>query len=327
VTGGVSLVPMSADRFATWSRHSVASFAGQQVAAGLQGLSEATAYAEAQLQILLPDGWSTPGHHFWTAVAGGEEVGSLWVRVRTLPHETDAYVYDVDIVPAARGRGLGRATMLAAEQEARARDAGVLRLNVFGHNEAAISLYDSLGYAVVQAALTKPLAHPEGGPVDEAAVQLRDMTPDEYVAMRPSLERDRAAALSRAGLVPAAAARREAAEELAALLPRGRMSPGHLLRTAEVEGRAVGRVWLQLDGCPEGSQAVLQLLDAGVGEGGQHGDVAGLLPGVLAAVEQDCRARGATSATVSVFGFDSTALRFYRRSGFTLTAQLMAKAL
>src|SRR3954454_25352581 len=105
------------------------------------------------------------------------------------------------------------------------------------------------------------------------------------------------------------------------------MRPGHLPRTAGGEGRAVGRVWLQLEGRPEGSQAVLQLLDAGVGEGGQDGDVAGLLPAVLAAVEQDFRARGATSVTDSVFGFDSAALRFYRRSSFTLTAQLMAKAL
>jgi ribosomal protein S18 acetylase RimI-like enzyme len=334
MTGPVRLVPMSAAGFETWSRHSVASFAAQQVASGFQDPGEATAYAEAQLLILLPDGMGTAGHHFWTVVSAGEEVGTLWLRLRVLPHETEAYVYDVEIVPAARGRGLGRATMLAAEEEARSRGADVLRLNVFGHNRAAISLYESLGLGVVRAALSKVL--PAGAsapqPVSERAsvrsrVELREMTPEEYVAVRPRLEEELAASLSRAGLLPVAAARRQAREDLTALLPRGRLSPGHLLRTAVVDGRAVGRVWLQLDDRPEGARAVLHLLETDGDGDGTGANRPGLLPALLSAVEGDCRLRGVTSVVVPVFGFDRARLDLYRECGFTLTAQLMAKAL
>jgi ribosomal protein S18 acetylase RimI-like enzyme len=326
--GGVRLVPMTPDRFGAWSRQSVASFAAQQVAAGANGPAEATAYAQAQLQVLLPDGMRTAGHHFWTVLAEGEDVGALWLRVRAQPHETEAYVYDVEIVPPARGRGLGRATMLVAEEQARSQGADVLRLNVFGHNAAAIRLYESLGYTVVRAALTKalpPVDRPVGAdprPV-RGAVELRPMQPEEYVALRPRLEEDRAAALSRAGLLPVAAARREAAAEVSALLPRGRLSPGHLWCTAVVEDRAVGRVWIQLDARPEGTQAVVQLLESGDGDGEGPWPASA----VLAAVEELCRDRGVSSVAVSVFGFDKAALRFYGESGFTLTAQLMAKAL
>jgi ribosomal protein S18 acetylase RimI-like enzyme len=326
MTGRVRLVPMTAERFGAWSRHSVASFAAQQVAAGSKGASEALAYAEAQLEILLPDGMSTPGHHFWTVRSGDEDVGSLWLRVRVLPHETEAYVYDVEVVPAARGQGLGRATMLAAEGQARARGADVVRLNVFGHNAAAIGLYEGLGYTVVRAALTKELASPDrrAASSGRGPVGLREMTAEEYVAVRPRLERDRAAALSRAALVPASVARRLAAEEVSVLLPRGRQSPGHLLLTAVVGDRPVGRVWLQLEARPDGTQAVVQLLET---EDGTDGDGPALVRAALAAVEEVCRARGASTVAVSVFGFDRAALGFYRDDGFRLTAQLMAKAL
>ena len=48
---------------------------------------------------------------------------------------------------AFQRRGIGRWTMLRAEELAREHGATSLRLNVFAYNEPAIRLYDSLGYA------------------------------------------------------------------------------------------------------------------------------------------------------------------------------------
>jgi ribosomal protein S18 acetylase RimI-like enzyme len=57
-----------------------------------------------------------------------------------------AFVYDIEIDPAFRGSGLGRAAMLLLEDEAKRLGLAEIRLNVFGGNDVARSLYRSLGY-------------------------------------------------------------------------------------------------------------------------------------------------------------------------------------
>ena len=162
IAGVVRLEPMTWDDFDPWSERSVRGFAAQQVASGRVPAAEAEAYAAEQFAELLPAGLATPLHLFWTVRGAGPDaplVGHLWLRVRPLAAEVEAYVFDVEVLPEARGRGLGRATMLAAEDEARARGATVMRLNVFGHNAAAIGLYESLGFAVTS---TAPSEHASG---------------------------------------------------------------------------------------------------------------------------------------------------------------------
>ncbi|MGN6132519.1 MAG: GNAT family N-acetyltransferase [Nocardioidaceae bacterium] len=100
---------------------------------------------------------STPGHHLWELREPGDDgdalVGHLWLAVR----DRVGYLFDIELLPAARGRGLGRASMLAAQDAARSLGAEVLRLNVFGHNAVARHLYERLGYDVVSAVHTRVL--------------------------------------------------------------------------------------------------------------------------------------------------------------------------
>lgn len=151
---------MTWDDFDPWSEHSVQGFAAQQVASGLHSEAEAVAYAREQLARLLPSGLATPLHLLWTVretAAGDAVVGWLWLRVRPLGSEVEAFVFDVEVVEQARGRGLGRAAMLAAEEAARDLGADVVRLNVFGHNTAARGLYESLGYVATSTTVTARL--------------------------------------------------------------------------------------------------------------------------------------------------------------------------
>jgi ribosomal protein S18 acetylase RimI-like enzyme len=174
----VQLAPMSTDRFATWTEHSRRGFVDQQVLSGAMPRAEADAYATEQQTMLLPGGLSTPGHHFWTVRDGGDEVGTLWLRVRDDGPEPEGYVFDVEVDSRYRGRGLGRATMLAAEDAARGLGARWMRLNVFGHNIPAISLYDDLGYDVVAAVLTTMLdgteTAPDAGPREVTLTERSD---------------------------------------------------------------------------------------------------------------------------------------------------------
>jgi ribosomal protein S18 acetylase RimI-like enzyme len=151
--------------FDAWSPRSRRGFAAQQVAAGLAAEREATALATKVFADLLPDDLATPGHLFWSVHAsqGPATVGYLWLLLRALAGGTEAYVMDLEVVPETRRQGLGRATMLAAEQAARDLGATAMRLNVFAHNVGAVHLYQGLGYRASNLTLTArpdPLSRP-----------------------------------------------------------------------------------------------------------------------------------------------------------------------
>ena len=64
------------------------------------------------------------------------------------PHPASRHVADLGLMVAAdwRRRGVGRALMLGAEEWARSAGVRKLELHVLPNNEAAIALYESLGY-------------------------------------------------------------------------------------------------------------------------------------------------------------------------------------
>ena len=94
----------------------------------------------------LPDGLSTANHHFFVGMVDGERVGTLWLATE----RPMAFVYDVVVDEDQRRRGYGAGLMRAGAVWARARGAHALGLNVFGYNRGAKTLYDRLGYHVVE---------------------------------------------------------------------------------------------------------------------------------------------------------------------------------
>ena len=78
----------------------------------------------------------------------GEVVGYFVLSLGYSPEHggTDAFIDDIYLVPAVRGRGLGRTAVEAAVAAARARGVRVMLLEVEKHNERAYRLYASLGF-------------------------------------------------------------------------------------------------------------------------------------------------------------------------------------
>ncbi len=317
---------MTDAEFAAWSAHSIEGFARQQVDAGLQPADEARRDAARIFAEQVPDGPATPGQHFLrveeVVEAGpGETVGHVWLRVRPASTEVEAYLFDIELVEAARGRGLGRATMLAAHDLARSLGATVLRLNVFGHNRPAMALYESLGYAVAGATMQRSLDDLPP-PVDGPRVDLRDMTPAEYAVFRPRLEQDYAANIASSGSMPDAEARAKAAEDLTRLLPDGLATAGHRLWTAYDGSDAVGVIWVQLQHRSDGLHAFGYELEV-------REDLRrrGYGRAVVDAAFRACRDLGVRTVGLSVFGFNAGARALYEELGFALTAQTMVLAL
>jgi ribosomal protein S18 acetylase RimI-like enzyme len=76
---------------------------------------------------------------------------SVWAKVKAKMIEEKeyeyAYISDLVILPAYRGRGLGHALLSKAEEYARAAGATTLRIGVLAKNDVARNLYQKFGFA------------------------------------------------------------------------------------------------------------------------------------------------------------------------------------
>jgi ribosomal protein S18 acetylase RimI-like enzyme len=153
----VSVRPMSSHEYERWHDASLASFAESIAKASGMPVEAAWQKARRQDVELLPDGLQT--EHNWLLMVldqAGTEVGRMWLGLH--PDRPDAaYVFDIEIYPGERQRGLGAAAMRAAEELVMAAGFSLIGLNVFGFNEPARRLYESLGYQVEATRMSKRL--------------------------------------------------------------------------------------------------------------------------------------------------------------------------
>jgi ribosomal protein S18 acetylase RimI-like enzyme len=149
---------MTQPEYDSYRARSVQDYAGEIAEARGLDAADAVATAEGEFSELLPDGLASPGMHLWTAsTREGEAVGLGWLELRRTTSGVSAWVYDVHLDADRRGQGLGRQLMEALHDQARELGATTIGLNVFGHNTAAIRLYDSLGYAVTAQQMRRDL--------------------------------------------------------------------------------------------------------------------------------------------------------------------------
>jgi ribosomal protein S18 acetylase RimI-like enzyme len=154
----LSLRALSADEYAAWRDEEIADYARDIAENGDTPPAAARRRAADDLERVLPDGLATPGHAIYVLEQDGAAVGRLWLAERLMDGRRALFIYDIHVDPAFRGRGLGRAAMLLAEDEARVRGIGRIELNVFGGNTVARRLYLSLGYVERAVLMAKDLS-------------------------------------------------------------------------------------------------------------------------------------------------------------------------
>lgn len=151
----VRLVRMSDAEVAAWVPVAMAKYEEARVEAG--DTPEAAARARrASEERFFPGGRIINGQLLHTIRIGDEDAGWLWVG----PWDDTGdiwWVWDLMVHPGFRRRGVARRAMLEAEQVARDHGAAKLMLNVFARNEAAIALYDALGFTPASLHLAKTL--------------------------------------------------------------------------------------------------------------------------------------------------------------------------
>jgi ribosomal protein S18 acetylase RimI-like enzyme len=152
----VTLRPMTEDEYVTLHAWMDEDYA-QDIARAMDvPIEEARVMAAKQLADLLPNGLATEGHYMWKPVSAGDgPVGDLWVHIE--PARRRAFIYFIGIDAPFRGKGYGKAVMLALEPIAKAKGADHIDLNVFGDNTTAIRLYQGLGYRTTAMNMRKVL--------------------------------------------------------------------------------------------------------------------------------------------------------------------------
>jgi len=146
VTESSSVVrPLRADEYEAFVVRAKEFYVSDMVSAGIEQ-DVAQAKADRDFPQLLPDGLATPEHFMYAIEDEGRFAGYLWLCDRDGELGHSLFVYAVEVDEASRGRGLGRAAMQFAEEEARRRGIAKVALNVFGGNDVARGLYTSLGY-------------------------------------------------------------------------------------------------------------------------------------------------------------------------------------
>ena len=133
------------DEYDAFIARAMAYYVDDMVRAGIER-DVAQAKADKDLPQLLPDGLATPDHFMYAIEHDGRFAGYLWLCNRDGELGHSLFVYAVEIDDELRGRGLGRAAMVFAEEEAQRLGIAKVALNVFGGNAAARHLYLSLGY-------------------------------------------------------------------------------------------------------------------------------------------------------------------------------------
>jgi ribosomal protein S18 acetylase RimI-like enzyme len=152
----VQLRPMAPQRAEGFMDRARSRFVADQITAG-ERPAEAERTAAMIEQRSFPDGPIAAGHLLFDIMIDEVVGGHVWLAPPEGDDATAWLLWDIEVESAQRGRGAGRATMQALEDEVRRRGGCEIVLSVFGWNTVARHLYEALGYDVVSLRMRKLL--------------------------------------------------------------------------------------------------------------------------------------------------------------------------
>lgn len=154
----IYLRPITHEEFVKWKAHSFENYKKEKEKSGLSP-EDAALVAERSFKSLLPHDEQSPNQFLYSVVekASKQVIGTLWWGLQGEGNSKSPWIYDIELHESSRGKGYGRATMLAAEVTVKEKGFSKLGLHVFGHNKVARGLYESLGFQTTNVVMSKEL--------------------------------------------------------------------------------------------------------------------------------------------------------------------------
>lgn len=160
----VHLVPMTETQFQSYLDTAVEDYAQGHLKSGDCAPEDALRLAQEDYQKLLPDGLQSKDHFLFSihddALDKDEIIGMVWLGVIGKRVVKSAFIYDISIREDLRHKGYGRKVMERVEELVQEMGIDTIRLHVFGHNHAARTLYEKMGYQITGIGMTKTLGIP-----------------------------------------------------------------------------------------------------------------------------------------------------------------------
>mgnify|MGYP002525204266 CR=1 FL=1 len=153
----ILLRKMIESEFVEWEAYSIGEYAKDKMKALGITEPEAQKLSVESFATLLPDGIATSDNYLFVIIRDGVNLGYIWFALQSERGVTSAFVYDLEVKPEFRRKGIAESTMLLLEGEARAVGAEKISLHVFGQNTGALNLYSKVGYRITDYSMAKTL--------------------------------------------------------------------------------------------------------------------------------------------------------------------------
>ena len=155
----IELLELPRQRFPAYREALVRDYARDKVRTGVWSPEEAPRRSAADVDELLTDGTETEGHYLYLLRdrSTAEEVGSVWLAVQDSGAGRSVWIYDIEVYEPFRRRGYGTQALRSVEERATELGAECVELHVFGHNPAALALYEKAGYEATSVVMRRRL--------------------------------------------------------------------------------------------------------------------------------------------------------------------------
>ncbi|HQZ23545.1 MAG TPA: GNAT family N-acetyltransferase [Thermoflexales bacterium] len=160
MTPTTHLIPMREEEFERYLARAIQDYAQENIKSGDWDSSDALDKSREAFGKLLPNGVASPKQHLFTAIdeESGAKVGLIWFAERDAPAGKTAFIYDFLVYEPFRGKGFGKKILAALEEQVRKLGIKTITLHAFGHNQAAIRLYQKTGYETTHVVMSKELS-------------------------------------------------------------------------------------------------------------------------------------------------------------------------
>jgi ribosomal protein S18 acetylase RimI-like enzyme len=111
--------------------------------------------ADEEIKKILPDGFYTKNHEFYSVDFNNEFAGFAWVEVKSQNNKKVAWGYNIYVEEKFRRQGIAKEIFKILEEKLKNDGVKQINFHVYADNEKAIALYNQFGFETTNIVMRK----------------------------------------------------------------------------------------------------------------------------------------------------------------------------